>query len=577
MKFNELVACARTATAVAIMAGFSALHAQVVRGVVRTSIGDVPPLGAVVQLVDSASNEVARTRADDDGKFALRSAVPGRYRLIARDIGYRPAATELFDLRRDTTAIMTLTRLPNVLATVKTVGKSACSIRGDLDSPVWMLWEQITTALLGASVGLGAADEQFQVVESNRRYELNPVHLTAVEFATTTLRGAHPWKSLPPDSLASVGYVAVTKSAATYTAPDLDVLLSRSFLATHCFEIHTKGRASEALVGIDFAPAPGVHHSDIEGTFWLDVASHELSLVTFTYANLSFTSADTLAGGRVSFLRLKTGDWVIPEWVIRAPVISRIAGVDAIVQRANTLDEPVARLAKPTGVDVTRGSLLNVSSSRDSTSRRIWSRATGALRIVVTTDSGPHVNTPLAGAVIRLPQSISQAVSDSDGTAQLVGLVDGEYFVDVAPPWYETLRRAPERVLVSIRDNVQVERRVHVASIDQVIVALCKDQRQSMAQSSGVVSGSVTRNGAREPDALVIAEYTAGGASRVERTVRADKNGAFVICNLPSDVQIHLRAATKDLLDASATAELQVDHRYATSDLELKPHKPQRE
>ena len=372
-----------------------------------------------------------------------------------------------------------------------------------------------------ASIALGDRDEQFKFVLSSRDYALNPVELDAVQFATTSLRGERPWASLEPDTLALRGYVFATDSGTMYYAPELDVLLSRSFANSHCFNIHKQNSRSAKLVGVDFTPLPGARHADIEGTFWLDAVSRELRTLEFTYANLRFTKGDTLAGGRVQFLRLATGEWIIPDWLIRAPVASRASGMTDILTRLRTTGQPSMRVYAPTKIRVKRGTLMDVLPLGPDSTRPIWSRAPGTLRVRVTSATESRADAPLAGAVVRLPESTSQAVTDTTGVGQIDGLVGGEYFVDVTTPWYEALLRAPERLVVTMANGEHIERQVRVASVDQVVQSVCGGK---MSTFMGILSGNVTRDGVPEPDALVTIDYSGSnlpGENSSIKTVRA--------------------------------------------------------
>ena len=68
-----------------------------------------------------------------------------------------------------------------------------------------------------------------------------------------------------------------------FWAPDAGVLLSDSFLDTHCLRIRAGG---SELVGLDFEPVPNRDVADIAGTLWLDPATAELQRVDFRYVNL---------------------------------------------------------------------------------------------------------------------------------------------------------------------------------------------------------------------------------------------------------------------------------------------------
>jgi hypothetical protein len=130
--------------------------------------------------------------------------------------------------------------------------------------------------------------------------------------------------SLPPDSLAKVGYMTENDSGTLYRAPDAEALLSDAFASLHCFREEPPTGDKGDWVGIGFRPAndrAGI--VDIEGTLWLDRASSELRELEFRFTNLPDDYAHVKAGGSVEFLRLSTGSWLVSRWQLRMPRTSR--------------------------------------------------------------------------------------------------------------------------------------------------------------------------------------------------------------------------------------------------------------
>jgi hypothetical protein len=550
----------------------SALLGQIVRGAVSVPSAGSRADGVALLLLDSASNEHARTLSRPDGSYTLRAPAAGRYRLLARGIGFYPARTALFDLHADTTIAVALVALPAILPRVTTIERSQCRVRPDSGSAIWTLWEQTSAALLAATITLGDREKRFKIVLSSRLYMLHPLELRTVAFAETELRGTRPWQSLPPDTLALRGYVFASDSGVTYVAPDLDVLLSSAFASTHCLHIH-RGSASDArLVGMDFAPAPGNHRPEIEGTFWLDGASRELRSLEFTYANLASVERDTLAGGRVQFLRLATGEWIIPDWVIRAPIAARATAIVAPPARAPGIEDLlVAPSRRPAAVRIKQGNVLAVLQSGDDHSAAVWSRATSALHVQVTAQVPGKADAPLAGAVLRLPGGVRQAVTDSAGSAVLEGLVEGEYLVEVTTPAYEALFRTPERLTLSMRRDGVIERRVHVATAEQVVESICGRMHGWPGHMSGVLAGTVTKGGAPETGAVITVEYeheqNASRSPLGKSWVRTADKGTFIFCNVPRDVPLRLRVVTSDGKEGIQQVRLAEDQLWATTNV----------
>src|SRR6185369_15298413 len=81
---------------------------------------------------------------------------------------------------------------------------------------------------------------------------------------------------------------------------------------------------------------------DIEGTFWLDRRTAELKWMDFGYTNMPSIADKASPGGRVEFLRLGTGSWLIGKWNIRMPEFGRAINAQStgnlgrIIQSPNT-------------------------------------------------------------------------------------------------------------------------------------------------------------------------------------------------------------------------------------------------
>jgi hypothetical protein len=454
---------------IATLAAGTPSAAQIIRGSVATA-GDHRPLAsAVVQLLDSAGNDVARTLTHADGSFLLRAPLKDRFRVTARVVGYHPATTPFFLLTHDTTVALELGRLPNTLPALTTTARTDCDVTADTASAVWSLWDQASTAMLSAITSFGDREKEFRFVISSRVYWLRPTEFASVSFAETVLRGTRPWQSWPADSLALRGYVVPDDSGKAYYAPDLDVLLSRSFVNTHCVQFHSQHVADSRLVGIDFVPSPSIKHADVTGTFWIDKSSRELRSLEFRYVNIPVL-ADTLIGGRMQFMRLESGEWLLPQWAIRAPIEAQVAfDGDLRDGLGSRRERPDLLVPRPTVIKVKRGDLIAATSIEDDGPHELWSAPTGAVHLRVTSRDG--LAEP--GATVRLPSSTLEDTTDSPGTVTFTGLADGDYAADLTNEAYGDLHRPPEHIVFTIAHAGVVSRTVRVASPAELVRSIC--------------------------------------------------------------------------------------------------------
>ena len=102
--------------------------AQVVRGTVVDEASGRPMPGIVVVLLDSTGKRLAGVLAGDDGRYAIRIAVPGRFAVRAERIGYRAdAPTPVVVKSGETVELRLVTRpIPVMLSAVRVIDKSPC-------------------------------------------------------------------------------------------------------------------------------------------------------------------------------------------------------------------------------------------------------------------------------------------------------------------------------------------------------------------------------------------------------------------------------------------------------------------
>jgi hypothetical protein len=77
------------------------------------------------------------------------------------------------------------------------------------------------------------------------------------------------------------------------------------------------------MVGLAFAPLRGRRLPDVQGTLWLDGQTGHLRYLEYTYTRLPFASSDARLGGRVDFVQLPAGGWIVSRWRIRMPILVR--------------------------------------------------------------------------------------------------------------------------------------------------------------------------------------------------------------------------------------------------------------
>lgn len=311
------------AAALALLALPEPAAAQVVRGSVAEAGSDRAVDGAFVRLLASDGTRAAATFTDPDGGFALRAPGGGRYRLRVDRLGYAGRTGGWFELGEGTSLRRTVRLEPRAtaLSDLEVEGEGQCRSRPDEARRTYRVWDRLRTALEAARWWAEAGSHY--VVESRRferllDRELDPVATTASETrlgaARSTFLGA------PAESLSASGWVVEEAAQRRYYGPDARTLLSAAFLADHCFWLTREDAPREGWLGLAFRPSEDRSAPDVRGAFWLDASTGELRQVRWRYTGLPSPLDGSRAGGRVDFLRLSTGPWLIRSWRIRMPV-----------------------------------------------------------------------------------------------------------------------------------------------------------------------------------------------------------------------------------------------------------------
>lgn len=400
-----------------------ALGAQTVTGRVVDRDGGAPLDGAVVVLQDSAHRQVRAVLSREDGRFIVDVPRAGRYRLLAERIGYAATVDDWFDVaRRDSVdRTIALAVEPISLESIEVQADRRCT--GDPRAAATArVWDEARKALMANQLTQGEAVLRYGVLEFRRT--LDPgTHQVLEQRLTPIARVVHgsPYLSLDPDSLAAAGYVQpAPRRQLDYYAPDATVLLSSSFLDTHCFRLQRAPPDEPGLIGLAFQPREGRTLPDIDGVFWLDRRTAELRRLDFRYVGFHLPSniaADDV-GGRVVFRRLATGDWIVSRWRLMAPVGYRRPRRAGRPTRLIALNESGARVTRVEYDD-----------------RPIWQPGLPALSGIVHDDDG-H---PIADATVTImgdTGSIAGAAIETgpDGRFRFDGQPPGTYAVRVGHP-----------------------------------------------------------------------------------------------------------------------------------------------
>jgi hypothetical protein len=185
------------------------------------------------------------------------------------------------------------------------------------------LWEEIRKALDAAS--LTAADEYYRygVITYERERNARTFAVENENLRGKAVLSRSPFRSAPVETLAREGFAREARDGSIeYYAPDADVLLSQTFLDTHCFALRDDATRPDEI-GLAFEPTKRSGPTDIEGVLWADRASAALRELEFRYVRLPHDVRDARLGGSATFEQQPGGSWIVRDWVIRMPLLER--------------------------------------------------------------------------------------------------------------------------------------------------------------------------------------------------------------------------------------------------------------
>ena len=526
----------------------ASVRAQVVRGTVLTTDSAATVAGAVVVLRDSDGNPVARTFSSSTGEFTLTAPRGGAFDLRIFRIGFHPSSVAPFALRAGETHMVKalLNGGPVNLAALAVVASVECAVRPDSSQAAFTVWEEARKALVASML----ARLSPPIVRFRHFDRMLDSRGTSVLSETQRVeRGAsdRPFISAPADTLVRRGFVRLDSGGATYDAPDAEVLLSDVFADTHCMRLEPLVAADSQRIGVRFAPIRSREDLvDITGVLWLDRRSAELQLLEYTYTGLPRAFDAAHAGGKVEFVRLPTGPWIVSGWEIRMPQMEIVQRGEMRRGTLTALPEFGRRaIEQVSGVHVVGGEVVDVAVD----GMPIWAPRTSSatLRFVDATTRQPvrSVSGTVGGVNTHF-------LSDSMGALTLSGLQPGEYALQLRTPFGDSLALAPRAVRVLL-SNTSAAVILPMPSRESMLAMACGTDpgKRGLAIIVGTVVDSA---GAPVPSAIVYSLWMAGpGANGVlpnvgtePHTFTADTMGRFRMCDAPRGVPIRFYAGRDD-------------------------------
>jgi hypothetical protein len=284
---------------------------------------DVPVIGALVALITPDDSVVDEGLTSRSGARVLR-APAGMYRVRVRRIGFYPFLSRPVTIPRADELLLRLDTQRVLLDTVHVTVRSECGRMAREAETIAALWEEIAKALRASQLTLGDLAEIGRASVYWSELDANGVVLWS-DTTSIPVEQRKPFGAADPAVLARRGYVRGDEyNGWTYFAPDERVLLSEEFAATHCFAV-VRHASRPGELGLAFEPITGRRRSDIRGILWVDEATAELRETVFGYVNAG-AATPYQPNGFTRFRRMSSGAWLVDEWQLRLPRVSRRPG-----------------------------------------------------------------------------------------------------------------------------------------------------------------------------------------------------------------------------------------------------------
>jgi hypothetical protein len=239
-------------------------------------------------------------------------------------------------------------------------------------------------------------------------------------------------------------------------------------------------------------------------------------------------------GGRVEFLRIPGGRWIVHQWSIRVPsTTTHVRRGDAPVvpgqQRIDTQYEELATVRR------TSGQVTEIRRGNDV----LWERGrvTLAVRVVDSVSSQP-----VRGVLVQATGSQSATATDADGTVRLDRVAPGPLTLRLESASLEALGRSPILVPVDVTRENDVTTSIAIPSERAVVAARCG--ARALEWGEGLVRGVIDNadSVARRSPLVVIwkSEFARLGGgepvvSEERREVSPEADGTFEVCGVPRD------------------------------------------
>ncbi|MES2177203.1 MAG: carboxypeptidase-like regulatory domain-containing protein [Gemmatimonadota bacterium] len=515
-----------TVALIAIAVSPLMLSAQRIQGTIRDSASVRPISGAVVALLDSLGNTLARGTTDDRGQYTLVATPEARQLRVVR-IGFRP---QLTTIPRGLRADVSLVPIPFLLAEQRVIAASNCPSRGDRAAALSLL-EHVRAGLLATVVARSQNTANMTRLLFERRMEGSGDRVVsqAVRRRSGTANATPFGAARNAASFVREGFREDSVGAQTFYGPDAETLIDEDFARGYCFHVKDADGARPHQVGLGFAATE--HRNgriDIAGALWVDTLARALRELDFSYVGLDSRTSALRPGGEVVFGELPNGMALAVRWSLRLVSGRQEAGGMMLTNSGAVSGGRTSRLyVNEIGGELARVAWLD---------GRTWTAPLGTFRLRARTKRGK----PAAGALVQLEGTDSQGVADSTGLVTIGELLPGPYAIFIVDPRLSALDLllSSSSKATATRDSV-TDATLDVESAEDFVADRCeRDQR--ITGGAWILGRVVARDGKPVGEARWVINDEFG--SRLVEGGRVGGDGLFHWCQLPLDKRVEIEA-----------------------------------
>ena len=497
--------------------------AQRLTGTIVEADGRTPASFVALLVLDAGGNTIARAQSTASGGFSVAVPSAGTYAVRALRVGFKPtlsdpvvvAATDAATIR------IQLTTERIVLAPVQVRERATC---GNLATRRALIeaWDQARAALLGVARTEGLTNVRFETLTWTIERDVWPDSGTRMTAESSGRSEGAAYRSPPARELLRGGFVRALGDSVEFHAPDAFVLLDPEFAERYCFLLEPAPTGHPEWIGLGVTPSQlRAGNVAIDGVLWL-TRDGALQRFDYSYVGMDRLLEAAQPGGRVDFLQLPTGEWIVSRWSIRMPqgVTERQPqGLSARENAVMRLGRIVERGAVVTRVQMGDGQFLTPGQQ--------------PLSLTIKARDGSAQS--LLGTTVSLPTEGLSWISDSSAVIDVGQISPGRHRFIVQTPLMRDVGLAPEVVDMTLMpDSIALQLALYVPTVRDVRRRLCPQ-----APNEPVAVGALTATSVAALGAVYVARAGESAAPRRSAAV-VDSSGRWRACGLPRGTSLVL-------------------------------------